>query len=638
MDQARTEAQLHREKLRGQYLEELTRRSQNYKKFLKEQTRGEHNVTLQMDADGVVKFPYDLKNEKNQFLLHMICAVGQKDGPLLSMIIETDESSFNENVKYPQIDLNTMTFCGTKIMPVASLTQAPTNAKNETAFHRDVGLCGENTTFPNATPMTFQNLLSPCQIDAIREHADKGMMPKSWVTVVKAGEEGAFSIKESQHDDDGRSVFYANSQNNESEHVTFAQVHDNLIATVNFISGKSLIDVATAQENAHKILHNLNFKFNFCDVDGKPLTLKKPTINNEGTTTPVHFRFSNLKEALFATRVPIYSIAYKKADEELDAEEAEEEETSEALGYWSTLIENATQAPFDTNSGVLKVKPRMTKTLIDQVIHHQGFFESLCDTKNPTQIFDFLIGGDATQYPFMHQVAIFFSNCISMYAIQTKDQTGHLSNREVPNESDCYAKYLNRAKKHGVEPHSSVGYELKVIDFFVRIIILAVYGKKFHIDKPTQYEKITSHLTHYNKVFADNKGVDPLLSVQEILLLIPAATLKSIIRDFKSGILEKSAMKDAWMKDNIQTIEETIESFDSSITHPSSYNTHKAATDFASKNEFIPAYDSSAPYLEFNASDHPEVVDDAVLPEYYSSTAGHKKKANGHMKADEEYL
>ena len=145
----------------------------------------------------------------------MICAVGQKDGPLLSMVIETHESSFNEKVKYPQIDLNTMTFCGTKIMPVESLKQARINT-NGTAFHRDVGLCGENTTFRNADPMTFQNLLSPCQIDAIKEHADKGMMPKSWVTVVKAGEEGAFSIKESQHDGIN-AVFFANSQNNKSE-------------------------------------------------------------------------------------------------------------------------------------------------------------------------------------------------------------------------------------------------------------------------------------------------------------------------------------------------------------------------------------------------------------------------------------
>lgn len=617
MDEARKIAQDAREELRGKYLEELTRRSQKYKKFLKEQTRGEHNVTLQMDADGVVKFPYDLKDEGKQFLLHMICAVGQKDGPLLSMVIETDESSFNEKVKYPQIDLNTMTFCGTKIKPVQSLNQAPINT-NGTAFYRDVGLCGENTTFRNADPMTFQNLLSPCQIDAIKEHADKGMMPKSWVTVVKAGEEGAFSIKESQHDDDGRSVFFANSQNNKSEHVTFAQVHDNLIATVNFISGESLIDVATAQENAHKILHNLNFKFNFCTVDGKPLTLKKTTINNEGTTTPVHFKFSNLKEALFATRVPIYSIAYKKADEELDAAEAEEEETSEALGYWSRLIANATPAPFDTNSGVLKVKALMTKTLIDQVIHHQGFFESLCDTKNPTQIFDFLIGDNGEAYPFMHQVAIFFSNCISMYAIQTKDQTGHLSKHVVPNASPCYAKYLNRTKKHGVEAHSSVGYELKVIDFFVRIIILAVYGKKVHKEKPTEYEDITRHLTLYNEVFAGNKGVDPLLSVQEILLLIPAATLKSIIRDFKRGILEKSAMQDAWMKDNITKIEEKIESFDTSTTQPSSFNTHKAVTDFASKNNFIPAYDSSA-----------------AFPEVAASAAGHEKKAAGRY---EEYL
>ena len=623
MDEARKEAQLHREELRGKYLDELTRRSDNYRKFLKDQTNGEHNVTLQMDADGVVKFPYDLKDEGNQFLLHMICAVGQKDGPLLSMVIETDESSFNETVKYPQIDLKTMTFCGTEIMPVESLKKSPMNTTNGTAFHRDVGLCGENTTFPNAIPMTFQNLLSQSQIDAIHEHADKGMMPKSWVTVVKAGEEGAFSIREWQPDDDGRSVFFANSQNNKSENVTFAQVHDNLIATVNFINGKSLIDVAMAQENAHKILHNLNFKFNFCTVDGNPLTLKNTIINNKPKTTPVQFRFSNLKEALFAKRVPIYSIAYKKADEELDAEEAEEEETSEALGYWSTLIENATPAPFDTNSGVLKVKARMTKTLIDQVIHHQGFFESLCDTKNPTQIFDFLIGDNGKTFPFMHQVAIFFSNCISMYAIQTKDQTGHLSNREVTNESHCYATYLNRTKKHGVEAHSSVGYELKVIDFFVRIIILAVYGKKFHIDKPTEYEKITSHLTHYNEVFAGNKGVDPLLSVQEILLLIPAATLKSIIRDFKKGILEKSAMKDAWMKDNIQTIEETIESFNSSTTHPSSYNTHKAA----SKDEFIPEYVSSAPYLGFDSS--------AKLPTVAASAAGHMN-AGGHN--DDEYL
>jgi len=569
MDEARKIAQAAREELRGKYLEELTRRSNNYRKFLKEQTNGEHNVTLQMDADGVVKFPYDLKNEKNQFLLHMICAVGQKDGPLLSMVIETDESSFNEKVKYPQIDLKTMTFCGTEIMPVESLKKSPMNTTNGTAFHRDVGLCGENTTFPNAIPMTFQNLLSQSQIDAIHEHADKGMMPKSWVTVVKAGDEGAFSIRESQHD--GRNaVFYANSQNNKSEHVTFAQVHDNLIATVNFINGKSLIDVAEAQENAHKILNNLNFKFNFCTVDGNPLTLQKTIINNKPKTTPVQFSFSNLKEALFAKRVPIYSIAYKKADEELDEEEAEEKETSEALGYWSRLIANATQAPFDTNSGVLKVKAFMTKALIDQVIHHQGFFESLCDTNNPTQIFDFLIGDNGKTFPFMHQVAIFFSNCISMYAIQTEDQTGHLSNRKVPNASPCYAKYLNRTKKHGVEPHSSVGYELKVIDFFVRIIILAVYGKKVHIDKPTEYAEITDHLKRFNEVFADNQEADPLLSVQEILLLIPAATLKSIIKDFRKGILEKSAMKDAWMNDNIKNIEETIESFDSSKMHPSS--------------------------------------------------------------------
>ena len=155
-----------------------------------------------------------------------------------------------------------------------------------------------------------------------------------------------------------------------------------------------------------------------------------------------------------------------------------------------------------------------------------------------------------------------------MYAIQTKDQNGHLSNHEVPNNSPCYAKYLNRAKKHGVEAHSSVGYELKVIDFFVRIIILAVYGKKVHKEKPTEYEDSTRHLTHYNEVFASNQGADPLLSVQEILLLIPAATLKSIIRDFKKGILEESAMKDAWMKDNIQTIKDTIESFDSSKMSP----------------------------------------------------------------------
>ena len=631
MDEARKEAQLHREELRGKYLEELTSRSQKYKKFLKEQTNGEHNVTLQMDADGVVKFQYDLKDEGNQFLLHMIFAVGQNNGPLLSMVIETDESSFNEKVKYPQIDLKTMTFCGTKIKPVESSKQAPTNTTNGNAYYRGFGLCGENTTFQNAIPMTFQNLLSPCQIDAIKEHADKGMMPKSWVTVVKAGEEGAIAIRESHHY--GRNaVFFANSQNNNSNEVTFAQVHDNLIPTVNFISGASLIDVATAQENAHKILHNLNFKFNFCDVDGNPLTLKKTTITNEPKTTPVHFKFSNLKEALFATRVPIYSIAYKKADEELDAAEAEEEETSTTLGYWSTLIANATPAPFDTNSGVLAVKTIMTNKLIDQVIHHRGFFESLCGTQNPTQIFDFLIGGDATQYPFMHQVAIFFSNCISMYAEQTKDQNGHLSNRDVPNASPCYAKYLNRAKKHGVEAHSSVGYELKVIDFFVRIIILAVYGKKVHKEKPKEYEEITRHLKHFNEVFANNQGADPLLSVQEILLLIPAATLKSIIRDFKKGILEKSAMKDAWMKDNIQTIEETIESFDSSTTHPSSYNTHKADMDFnitkiekemeslGTSNNFmksmnpgyIPAYDSSA-----------------------ASAAGHEKKAAGR---NEEYL
>lgn len=611
MDEARKEAQLHREELRGKYLEELTRRSQNYKTFLKEQTNGEHNVILDMDADGVVKFPYDLKDEGNQFLLHMICAVGRNNGPLLSMVIETDKNSFNEEVRFPQIDLKTMTFCGTKIMPVKSLKHSPTNATNDTAYHRGAGLCGENTTFGNAEPMTFQNLLSPCQIDAIKEHADKGMMPKSWVTVVKAGEEGAFSIKESHHD--GRNaVFFANSQNNKPEHVTFAQVHDNLIATVNFISGESLIDVARTQENAHKILHNLNFKFNFCTVDGNPLTLKKTTTEEKPKTTPVHFKFSNLKEALFATRVPIYSIAYKKADEELDAAEAEEEETSEALGYWSRLIANATPAPFDTNSGVLEVKPIMTKAVIDQVIKNEGFFESLCKTQNPTQIFDFLIGGDATQYPFMHQVAIFFSNCISMYAIQTKDQTGHLSNREVPNASPCYAKYLNRTKKHGVEAHSSVGYELKVIDFFVRIIILAVYGKEVHKEKPKEYEDITRHLKLFNGVFADNQGADPLLSVQEILLLIPAATLKSIIRDFKKGILEKSAMKDAWMKDNIQTIEETIESFDSSKMHPSSLGDD--------------TYTLSKEFFNYDSSQDDNFVINA---------AGHEKKAGGR---NEEYL
>ena len=592
-DDERKDASDAREKARLEYLLELTRRSENYKKFLKEQTNGEHDVTLQMDADGVVKFPYDLKNEENQFLLHMICAVGQKNGPLLSIVIETDKDTFNEEVKYPQIDLNTMTFCGTKIEPVVSSKQPRNHTTKGPEYHRDVGVCVENTPINSAIPMTFQNLLSEYQIKAIHEHADKGMMPKSWVTVVKAGDQGVFSIKESQRDD-GRTVFFANSQHNNSNEVTFAQVHDNLIATVNFINGKSLIDVAEAQENAHKILNNLNFKFNFCTVDGNPLTLQKTTTKNELKTTPVRFRFSNLKEALFATRVPIYSIAYKKADEELDAAEAEEEETSTTLGYWSKLIANATQAPFDTNSGVLEVKTIMTKALIDQVIHHQGFFESLCDTNNPTQIFDFLIGDNGKTYPFMHQVARFFSNCISMYAIQTKDQTGHLSNRDVPNASPCYAKYLNRAKKHGVDAHSSVGYELKVIDFFVRIIILAVYGKKVHIEKPKEYKEIADHLKRFNDVFAGNQEADPLLSVQEILLLIPAATLKSIIRDFKKGILEKSAMEDAWMQNNIQTIEEKIQAFDSSTTHPSSFNTSKASMEFSRKDEFIPEVTTSA--------------------------------------------
>ena len=630
IDRERKDASDARDELKDKYLKELERRSKNYKRFLASRTDGEHDVTLQMDADGVVKFPYDLKNEENQFLLHMICAVGQKNGPLLSIVIDTNKDTFNEEVKYPQIDLNTMTFCGTKIEPVISSKKSPNDTTPKgPKYHRDVGVCVENTTIGNAIPMTFQNLLSPCQIKAIHEHADKGMMPKSWVTVVKAGNEGVFSIKESQHYD-GYAVFFANSQNNISENVTFAKVHDNLIPTVNFISEKSLIDVADAQEIAHKILNNLNFKFNFCTVDGNPLTLIKLTTKNEPKTTPVHFKFSNLKEALFATRVPIYSIAYKKADKELDAEEAEEEETSTTLGYWSRLIANATPAPFDTNSGVLKVKPIMTKALIDQVIHHQGFFESLCDTKNPTQIFDFLIGDNGETYPFMHQVAIFFSNCISMYAEQTEDQNGHLSNRNVPNASPCYAKYLNRAKKHDVEAHSSVGYELKVIDFFVRIIILAVYGKKVHKEKPKEYEEITRHLKHFNEVFADNRGADPLLSVQEILLLIPAATLKSIIRDFKKRILEKSAMQDVWMKDNIQTIQEkipkTIQAFDSSTTHPSSFNKHKAAMNFTSKNNFIPEFDASAPYLGFDASAHSEVV---------SSAAGHM---NAGCHNDDEYL
>jgi hypothetical protein len=571
ISEERALAQKEREEHRTKYLQELENRSQNYKTFLKKQTNGSHTFTKNMEDDGTIRFPYDLEDEEEQFLLHMICAIGQKNGPQLSMVIETKPNSFNEEVDDPQIDLFSMTFCGTKIQPVDSGNFEKTHSssiKKNTAYYRNVGLTGENTKHNQATPMTFKNLLSPCQIDAIRDHADKGMMPKSWATVVKAGEEEAISIagvREYYDGDTKNVVYYANSQNNDSKHVTFAKVHDNLIATVNFDSKESLINVVEAQQKAHEILNNLNFKFNFCNTNGDLLTLKKDK------TITVRFTFSGLKEALFALKVPIYSIAYRNADEELDAAEAEEEETSETLGLWNRLIENATKAPFDPDHGYLNVKPVMTNRFIDQVIIHKGYFESLCREPNPSKIFDFLIGDNGKKYPLMHQVAIFFSNSISRYAKQTKDQTGHLSVRKVEKTSPCYFKYLKRTKKHGIDALSSVGYELKVVDFFLRIIILAVYGKKVHETNPEEYGQITAYLTRYNEVFVENQGGDPLLSVQEILLLIPTATLKSIIRDFKNGSLKDSAMEDDWMKDNIKNIEETIESFDSSKIHPSSF-------------------------------------------------------------------
>ena len=94
-----------------------------------------------MKDDGTVCFPYDLKTENEQFLLHMICAVGQPNGPLLSMIIGTNQESFNEEVDDPQIDLLSMTFCGTEIKPVEpenfQKTHSHSNQKN-TAYYRNV--------------------------------------------------------------------------------------------------------------------------------------------------------------------------------------------------------------------------------------------------------------------------------------------------------------------------------------------------------------------------------------------------------------------------------------------------------------------------------------------------------------------
>lgn len=565
LEEAMKKRQLYREF----YKKELQNLSMKYLEFLKGLAAdGCHEFTKPMNKDGVVTFGYNLEqsdeNTSDLFILHMLYAVGIPNGPELDMVIEANEGSFldeqSKNVNYPEININDITFCGHKVKPKIPANSSLTHDHdNKRASYRGVGILNNDTNNKDPIPMTFNELLTPCQREAIKDHGKKGMMPTPWSSLLKVTnpeepDKEVLTINEMSKVSIGQSlVFYANSHANDNKNVTFARVQDLKIPTVNFASEEILFDVVQTQENAHKILHNLKFKFDFFNRDdNKPLKPQKDIF--------VKFTFTNLNPKLSApeTTVPIYSIAYKNEDETVKELEAEEEETSEAIGIWASLIRNAQTTKLD-DDGHIKVKPLMTNARIDHVLKYNGFFESLCKQPNPTEIFDFLIGDGGKNFPLMHQIAIFFSNSITYYANQTKQQDGHLSTREIEERSTCYSKYVKQAKKRDQKPLSSVAYELKVVDFFLRVIILAVYGGNVPLNQPDDYTKIAKQFETYN-THEIKKKLDPLMSINELLQIIDMKNKDKVVKNFKNNTYEESAMTDPWMSENIEKIEEKIAS------------------------------------------------------------------------------
>lgn len=588
LEEAMKKRQLYREF----YKEELQNLSMKYLEFLKGLPDGCHEFTKPMNKDGVVTFEYDLvhgdDNKEDLFILHMLYAVGIPNGPELNMVIEAKEGSFldeqSKNVNYPEININDITFCGHKVKP-----KIPTNSllthdhENKRASYRGAGILNNDTSNKDAIPMTFNELLTPCQREAIKDHGKKGMMPTPWSSLLKVQnpdepDKEVLTINEMSKVSIGQSlVFYANSHANDNNNVTFAGVQNLKIPTVNFASEEILFDVVQTQEKAHKILHNLKFKFDFYNRDdNKPLKPQKDIT--------VKFTFTNLNPKLSApeTTVPIYSIAYKNEDETVKELEAEEEETSEAIGIWTSLIRNAQTTKLD-DEGHIKVKPLMTNARIDHVLKYNGFFESLCKQPNPTEIFDFLIGDGGKSFPLMHQIAIFFSNSITYYANQTKQQDGHLSTREIEEPSTCYSKYVKQANKRDQKPLSSVAYELKVVDFFLRVIILAVYGKNVHLNQPNDYTKIAKQFELYN-THEIKKNLDPLMSINELLQIIDIDNKGKVVKNFKNNTYEESAMTDPWMSNNIAKIEEKIASSKQPVVEKApNFKDYKRSTYFQEK-------------------------------------------------------